>query len=633
MRSIKLLIATFIAAVLGLMPAQAEKRVALIIGNSAYSYVPPLTNPKNDATDIKHALERLGFDITKFAIDATADDMRNALLEFGRAARDANIAVVFFAGHGIEVNGENWLIPTNAQLRADTDVDNEAISLRSVLNAVGSAHRLGLVILDSCRDNPFAPTMQRVAPLRAVERGLKPVEPTGSALVAYAAKGGTTAADGFGRNSPFSTALLRHLETPGLEIGYLFRIVRDDVLLATNRHQEPFIYGSLSREEIYLKAPPIADIGTINPAGRAWDLIKDTADVGVLNNFVRTFPDSPEATVARGKILRLATLSPPPINNAPPCHVHTVAAERPRAVRPLAAAEECALIAKDSFRECTECPEMVVVPAGSFTMGSAEDEPGRGAEETPQHVVTFEQAFAIGKFEVTVDQFAAFVRETRHDAGSACDVIEAGKRIDLKPGRSWRNPGFPQGGNDPAVCLSWNDAKAYVAWLERATGRPYRLLSEAEWEYAARARTTPGAGPRYSFGNDPIAMCGHGNAADEAAKRAVFGAAAPTRSFFACPDGYAYTAPVGSFAPNGFALYDMHGNVWEWVEDCYAQNYAGAPSNGTAYNSGGDCRYRVLRGGSFLDDPATLRIAYRFASEPRDRTSDYGLRVARSLTP
>ena len=232
--------------------AYAQDRVALVIGNGAYTANSVLTNPVNDAKEIAAALERLGFAVTT-ANDAGFDKMRRALLDFGRVARRAEIAIVYFAGHGIEVGGENWLIPVDAELKADTDSEHEAIGLKSVLSTVESAKKLGLVILDACRNNPFAATMQRTIRTRAVARGLAPVEPSGNVLVAYAAKEGTTADDGAGRNSPFTLALLKHMETPGLEINFLFRNVRDDVIQATRRAQQPFVYGSLSKDAIYLK--------------------------------------------------------------------------------------------------------------------------------------------------------------------------------------------------------------------------------------------------------------------------------------------------------------------------------------------------------------------------------------------
>jgi hypothetical protein len=182
--------------------------------------------------------------------------MRRALIEFGSRAHGAEMAVVFFAGHGMEIGGENWLVPVDAELRSDINVENESIGLRSLILTVSSASKLGLVILDACRNNPFAARMQRSMRLRAVDRGLARVEPSGSVLVAYAARDGTTATDGSARNSPFTAALLRHIETPGLEINFLFRNVRDDVLTATGRQQEPYVYGSLSREAIYLRAAP-----------------------------------------------------------------------------------------------------------------------------------------------------------------------------------------------------------------------------------------------------------------------------------------------------------------------------------------------------------------------------------------
>lgn len=176
------------------------------------------------------------------------------------------MAVVFYAGHGMEVGGENWMIPINAELRSDADIESEAVSLRSMSLQVSKARQLGLIILDACRNNPFAAKMKRSLATRAVPRGLAPTEPSDNVLIAYAARDGTTASDGDGRNSPFTTALLKHIETPGLEISFLFRRVRDDVMAATKREQQPFVYGSLSKEEIYLRAPAVNAVAA--PAAR-----------------------------------------------------------------------------------------------------------------------------------------------------------------------------------------------------------------------------------------------------------------------------------------------------------------------------------------------------------------------------
>jgi hypothetical protein len=250
------------AALVGLAsaPAAADgKRVALVIGNSAYRNVPALPNPANDAGDVAAAFKRLGFAVTLIT-DASFEQMRRALIALGRDAADADMAAVFFAGHGMEINGENWLIPIDAELQKDTDAANEAVSLGSVMLQLSSTKSLGLVILDACRNNPFAAKMRRALALRAADRGgLGRIEPVGNVLVAYAARDGTTALDGDGRNSPFTTALLRNIETPGVEVTFMFRNVRDDVMEATSNEQQPFVYGSLSRRAIYLAGEPSAD--------------------------------------------------------------------------------------------------------------------------------------------------------------------------------------------------------------------------------------------------------------------------------------------------------------------------------------------------------------------------------------
>jgi hypothetical protein len=306
----------FSALFLFAVPALAADRVALVIGNGEYQRVPALPNPARDATDIARALERLDFKVTQLN-NATAADMRKALVEFGRAAEGSMIAVVFYAGHGMEAGGENWLVPTDAELRSDTDIESEAVSLRSVNLQVSKARQLGLIILDACRNNPFAAKMKRSLSTRAVSRGLAPTEPTDNVLVAYAARDGTTASDGDGRNSPFTTALLRNIETPGLEISFLFRRVRDDVMAATKREQQPFVYGSLSKEEIYLKAPaasasptanvsmpPIVNQTTVAPAEdeKFWQAIKTSTVPELYEEFLSRYPKNNHAAEARNRI-------------------------------------------------------------------------------------------------------------------------------------------------------------------------------------------------------------------------------------------------------------------------------------------------------------------------------------------
>jgi uncharacterized caspase-like protein len=284
-----------------------------VIGNGIYQKVPTLPNPPRDAADIGRALERLDFKVTRLS-NASAAEMRKAIVDFGRTAEGSEMAVVFYAGHGMEAGGENWLISTDAELRSDTDVESEAVSLRSISLQVSKARQLGLVILDACRNNPFAAKMQRSLRTRAVARGLAPTEPTDNVLVAYAARDGTTANDGDGRNSPFTTALLHNIETPGLEIAFLFRNVRDEVMSATKREQQPFVYGSLSKDAIYLKPPAStatqkSPIASETPAAaedeQFWLAIKTSSVPGLFEEFLNRYPRSSFVPEARQRLIEL----------------------------------------------------------------------------------------------------------------------------------------------------------------------------------------------------------------------------------------------------------------------------------------------------------------------------------------
>ena len=313
----RLLIAAAALLLLVCQPAFAEKRVALVLGNSAYQNVPPLTNPINDAAVMAATLKDAGFDIVDARHDLGTLETRRALRDFADRARDADIAVVYYAGHGIEVEGANYLIPVDARLERDTDVFDEALSLDRILVAIEPAKKLRLVILDACRDNPFTKIMKRTVATRAIGQGLAKVEPTSpNVLIAYSAKAGSTAADGDGKNSPFTTALSKYLTAPGLDVRRAFGFVRDDVLKSTGNRQEPFVYGSLGGEDVPLvpvpKVAPAAAVPAATPASpqaearRDYELALQVGNKSALNAFLAQYPDGFYASLARIQLEKIA---------------------------------------------------------------------------------------------------------------------------------------------------------------------------------------------------------------------------------------------------------------------------------------------------------------------------------------
>ncbi|MBR1281849.1 caspase family protein [Bradyrhizobium sp. AUGA SZCCT0177] len=381
--------ATFVVTSIWLLiqPALAENRIALVIGNGSYEKVPELPNPPRDAADIARALERLNFKVTQTK-NATAHEMRKAIVDFGRAAEGAEMAVVFYAGHGMEVGGENWLIPVNAELRSDADIESEAVSLRSISLQVSKARQLGLVILDACRNNPFAAKMKRSLSTRAVARGLAPTEPSDNVLIAYAARDGTTASDGEGRNSPFTIALLRHIETPGLEISFLFRRVRDDVMAATKREQQPFVYGSLSKEEIYLRAPgasaparPAAGQVAAVPSEdeQFWQAMRTSTAAGLYEEFLSRYPKSSHAAEARQRIKdfrskEVAAASPTTVSPRLEDNAGTIKGGENSGARPsdrnLFLAEDSQKVAAIGVAQRFDMPKFTISPAQDDPLGA-----------------------------------------------------------------------------------------------------------------------------------------------------------------------------------------------------------------------------------------------------------------------
>lgn len=282
------------------------------------------------------------------------------------------------------------------------------------------------------------------------------------------------------------------------------------------------------------------------------------------------------------------------------------------------------------FKDCPDCPEMTIIPAGSFHMGTpysvtqAEGVPAKRAKrERPVHAVSVEQAFALGTFEITRRQYGLFVKATGHAGSGGCKYW-TGDKFEIAATKGWRDPGYQQTDRHPVVCVSWDDANAYIAWLSDKTGKAYRLPSEAEWEYAARA----GTGTARFWGHDPAAACRYANVFDrDGAKSGEF----PTMAPHPCHDGYEQTAPVGHFKPNAFGLFDTAGNVWEWTADCWHKTYQDAPRDNRPWIEGGRCTQRVLRGGSWISIARFVRSGNRSKINTDARIYRNGFRVALSL--
>ena len=645
-----------ISAIIGLMlftfsaePA-AAKRVALVIGNGDYKVQGGLVNPPNDAKLLGESLARAKFEIIDTKTNLGIAEFRQALRRFQAQANGADVALVYFAGHGIEANGANWLIPTDAELAEDRDLDYEAIKADLVLQALQGA-KMRVLVLDACRNNPFGRGWR--TGVRNTGSGLGKIE-ADDVLVLFAAAPGRTASDGTGAaNSPFATALAKRLPEPGLSIQYLGGSVRDDVLASTGGVQRPYVSASITGRPFYLvpaeavtkpaentsgaapapkglnaeeqkffdscvKLTPhmsretvVSRLATLYQSGshtygwkydppaanlNAGDFAITAAETlanGVLQinysyrwgrlflmpvnlSSARTRGLSPRDTGVQGASLQLHGMWVQDSGHG--CVVLYMNGETGEAagewqvtddagkslnsinrIEKVAATANPASTAKstppkaapsDTAAAPMPPPDMVDIPAGQFSMGSPASETGRESQET-QVTVAIAKPFAIGRYAVTRGEYSDFVRATAHYT-AGCSIW-TGIEWKWQPDKSWTAPGFEQNDRHPVVCVSWDDAKAYVAWLTKTTGQPYRLPSEAEREYVTRAGTTT----PFWWGAEITATRANYNG------KSIYAGGGSTGVF---RNG---TVPVDSFEFNPFGLYNVHGNVWELTEDCW----------------------------------------------------------------
>lgn len=593
--------------------ALADKRVALIVGNSAYVNIPRLENPRNDAKLIADTLRTLGFTLVggNAQLDLDKEGLDRAVQEFGGQLQGADVALFYYAGHGIGIRGTNFLVPVSANPIREADVDFQMLDSNLVLRQMeGAGAKLNIVILDACRNNPFSGRG-----LRSSNSGLSQMQAPEGTMISFATQPGNVALDGADGNSPYTTALAAAMRKPGLDIFRTFNEVGLAVSAATAGAQKPFLTSSPIQGEFFFGPPnPAAQAAVAAIAApsqpdlalQAWSVIQNSTSVAVVEDFIRQFSTTPYGSMARARLDELrksqvAVAAPPQVAapSAPAAAASPAQPSGPNATAglfqsnpisaPPAQNQERVLRPKDVFKDCDVCPEMIVVPAGTFTMGSPLSEKGRTGDEGPEHLVAFARPFAVGKFSVTFAEWDACV------AGGGCNGYRPG---DLDWGRD----------RQPVINVNWNDAKAYVAWLSRKTGKPYRLLTESEREYVTRA------GTRSAYWVGPVI----------AGSQANYNATAQNGPYLRRSN------PVDSYAPNPWGLYQVHGNIEEWTEDCYSENYNVSPTDGSPWVQS-DCKFRVVRGGSWAYRPVALRSADRAQYLPTYRGDTVGLRVARAL--
>jgi formylglycine-generating enzyme required for sulfatase activity len=534
-----------------------ETRVALVIGNSNYKNA-PLKNPVNDARDMASKLRGFGFTVIE-RNNLVVKQIGSTLREFRSKLTPGSVALIYYAGHGLQIKGDNYFPTVDADITGEEDVPNQSLAMKQIMDVLGDAKtRLNLVFLDACRNNPYSRSF------RSGSDGLSKVNAPNGTLISFATRPGSVAADGVGRNGLYTWALLEAMDNKGQPIEQVLKRVVTSVKAGSRNQQEPWMEGSIEGEFCFGNCINFTQVG-VSDDRALWESVKESRDVNELKVYLDQFPRGVFAGLANSRINSIEQSSL--AQNVLTSSSVTVSQSRP-------------LQAGSVFKDCEDCPEMVVIPSGVFMMGSKADpfstsQPS--ADEQPQRSVSI-KSFAMGKFEITQEQWFSLMGTM---------------------------PSNFKGRKLPIENVSWKDAQEFVVKLSEKTGRNYRLPSEAEWEYSARAGNKTG----YSFGENENEI---------------------RRFAWLRGNSDNTTHPVGEKLANGFGLHDMLGNVWEWTQDCWNRNYIGAPLDGSAWTNG-SCSSRIMRGGSWFSYFEWSRVTNRNGYDPAVRDRYGGFRVARSM--
>ncbi len=666
MKFVSRYISSLIIALLLMSQPVLAKRYALLIGNSNYA-IGSLTNPVNDAKDMAELLKAKQFEV-KVLFDADQRTMESAINEFTHqlAEQDA-VGLFYYAGHGVEVDGRNYLVPVDAEVASETDVKYEAVDAGRVLDGMGRAgNNLNLVILDACRNNPYSRSF------RTATRGLARMDAAKGSLVLYATSPGDVAMDGEGRNGVFTAFLMDAIKMPDLSVEKVFKKTANDVYKHTDGKQLPWQTGVILGEFYFTKTPvpekKLFPPNVIPKLGRQeeilfWDSIKHETNSAYFESYLNKYPEGVYVDLARLKIEdkqqpiieNRAILAHLTINTSPPdARVRILnIAPKFRQGMELKPGRYHLEVSKVGFQKhlewidisndlthqikLTKAPEQpvklpkpisgkipgyVALPGGCFQMGSPKQERGRDSDEKLHKVCV--NSFFMASKEVTVGEFRRFVKATgyrtdaerKHKKSGCYSFNQTSKQWNWQQNIFWDHTGYQQNDSNPVTCVSWNDTQAYIKWFNRGKRGHYRLPTEAEWEYAARGGSSK---PFFWLDNKMASACQYGNVADKGHR---------WQRSFGCNDGYRYTAPVGHYQPNPFGLYDMLGNVSEWTCSKASRSYSG---NETQCLRNTQSKYTLIqyRGGSFYDIPKWLRVANRNKLEPWERNYFLGFRLVR----
>jgi formylglycine-generating enzyme required for sulfatase activity len=520
----------------------------------------------NDAQSIADTLRQGGFDVV-YAANAGKAEFAAAVQSFAGKIEPGSVAMVCYYGHALQYRQRNFLIPIDAKIASEADIGREAIDMDSIIDPLIVARTpASVAVVDASRENPW----QRLLPGGA--RGLAAQEPLKGITVIYPAAPGKTAPGDL-----FAAQFIKAMKTPGLGFDAVLEQTRAAVARASGGAQAVWQSSPAPKNLVILSAetPGAASDAPSHTAAQTagavelgfWDTIKNSDTPLDFQIYLDSYPNGQFVEAARARLAQLQGKKPelPQAGGAMPAK--NEAADRPAGPP---AAE----------RDCPVCPEIVPVPAGSFEMGAADGM----TFERPLHRVSIQKPFYIGRREVTFDEWDVCVNE------GGCRYRPGDRGL----GRGLR----------PVTDIDWNDAKSYLVWLSAKTGKRYRLPTEAEWEYAARAGTRTA----YAWGN-----------ALEKDRANCVGCTSMSLG---------KAVETGTFPANGLGLFDMAGNAAEWVEDCWNETYKGAPADGSAWTKP-DCRERVLRGGSFNNDSRFVRSSARFKYDYDVRYYANGFRVAR----